>query len=111
METTFEVRVRVKSEPFEYYSRFGKRISHEVVKMFHFDRNKPEQAIEAGQRYGEVISCCKVKSEEIIGNIENMKLDQPTLYDKPRNAMLLDEQIWRKRNNRRANLGKDKMDS
>lgn len=107
---TYQVRVEVRGETYEYYARYGKRISHTVIKMFHFDRRTPQQAIDEGAKHGKVISCCKVDYEVIAGNPENTQIDQHTIYDRPLNAVTLDEQIWKKRNIRRANLQKDKVD-
>lgn len=107
----FEVKVKVKGIPFEYYSRYGKYISHEVIKMFHFQRRTQEQAIEEGKRYGDVISCCKVKAEDSLKSIEALELNQDTVYDQGnpyQSAMAMDSMIWKKRNKRRENLHKDK---
>jgi predicted HTH domain antitoxin len=112
--TYFEVEVMVRGIPYEYYSRFGKRIGHDIVKMFHFERRTPEQAVEAGKRYGEVLTCRKADREKILGSVDGMSIDPiPTIYDNGnpyKNAMAMDDMIWKKRNIRRANLDKDKKD-
>lgn len=108
----YEVRVEVSGSDYEYYSRFGKRICHSIVKMFHFEKNKPEQAIESGQKYGRVISCRKANRDRILGNAECTKLEpQPNLYEMGnpyQTAIHMDDMIWKKRNLRRANLPLDK---
>ncbi len=112
--STFAVKVKIKSEPYEYYARFGKRISHEIIKMFHFERRSPQQAIQAGRRYGEVVSCEKVNIDEVkdaLYSIEDMQLDyQSDVYVKgdSNKNMTTDEMVWRKRNLRRGNMHKDK---
>jgi hypothetical protein len=103
----YEVRVQIKGQPFEYYSRFGKRISNDIEKIFHFERNKPEQAIEEGRRYGKVINCRKVKYSDVLGEIEGMKLNpQPSIYAQGnpyKSAIAMSDMIWEKRNIRRLN--------
>ena len=104
--SVYEVRVQIKGQPFEYYSKYGKRISHEIEKIFHFERNRPKQAIEAGRKYGKVINCRKVKYSDVLGNIESIKLEpQPSIYGQGNpynNAIAMGDMIWKKRNIRRS---------
>jgi hypothetical protein len=111
--TTFELRVRVRGVPYEYYARFAKRISHDVVKMFHVQRRTPEQAVEVGRKYGEVLTCRKVNRDKVLGSAENIRLEPQNIYVPEvqyNSALAMDEMIWKKRNIRRNNIQRDKKD-
>jgi len=109
--TTFEVRIRIKGAPIEYYDYYGEYLYNKAIKMLHIDARTPEQAREKAKKHGDVVSCRKADVSKMLGDIEHLKLDQTTAYNlgNPyKDAVAMDEMIWQKRNNRRNNLHKDK---
>ena len=114
---TFEVRVEVEIgqaeyKPICYYGK-GEWAKTKILKMFHFARRTPEQAIKAGRKRGKVVSCRKLDMEKLRGNIENLHLDQESVYDLGNpysNAVTMGEMPWRKqrRSSRLKNKVKDK---
>ena len=111
--TTYEVRVKVRGAPIEYYARYGRVIYKDIIKMLHFNVRTPKQATDRACKYGEVLSCRKVDKDSMIGNIEKIQLEPQDVYamgNPYNNALAMDEMIWNKRNNRRNNLHKDKKE-
>lgn len=110
-KTTFEVRVRTKSDkPIGFDSFHGEFIFRKILKMFHIDANKPGQAIEKAKRYGDVVSCRKVSVAEALCAIENLDLTQKPAYGKGSpypSAVAMDEMVWKKQK-RMKNHHKDK---
>lgn len=118
--TTFEVRVEVDKgqEHYGYYPvRKGSNafkgviVQDTIIKMYHYDRRTPKQAIQEAQKHGTVLSCRKADIERIGGNPENTKLEQSPIYGSGspyQDAISMDEMVWNKRNKRRKNLHKDK---
>ncbi len=105
---TYEVTVRVKGNPTEFWD--GKYLHRykigKLLQMFHIEARTHKIAKERAKRYGYPIAVRKANVDRIKGNIENLKLDQgenpyPT-------AISMDEMIWQKRNIRRNNLHRDK---
>lgn len=119
--TMFEVRVEVPKgkkrygyHPIRRGSRIvkGAMIQETIIKMLHIERRTHEQAKKEGEKHGKVISVQKLQVERIVGNPENMRLDQASVYDMGNpypNAVSMDEMVWRKRNIRRKNMKKDKQ--
>jgi hypothetical protein len=120
--TTFEVRVEVErkgSERYREISWFGNihirkpfymYVGNKVTKMFHKDARTPEQAMKKCEKYGRPLSVRKADVSRMDGNMENLPLLQE-LYqpDNPyKNAVAMDELIWRKRVKRLDNRKKDR---
>ena len=120
--STFEVRIEVPagSKSWGTYpqapnqkGRKGVWIIPTIVKMLHIEaRTHKQAALRAkAKRLGRIVSCRQLDAHAMIGNIENLKLDQVPMVgaDSPySNAVAMDEMIWAKRNKRRKNLQKDK---
>ena len=117
--TTFEVIVEVeRGNHYGYHpvykgsnAKKGAFIKDTILKMFHFDRRTPRQAINAGMKHGKVLHCRKADAQAMLGNPEKIVLDQTIAFgvNNPyKNAIAMDEMIWQKRNKRRTNSFKDK---
>ncbi len=112
---TFEVKVRVsvgkeEYKPICYYGK-AEWARDKICKMFHIKARTQDKAEKiARKKYGEPISCRKVNVYDMLGNPENIKLEQPTVYgvNPYKNAVAMDEMIWEKRNKRIKNAYKDK---
>lgn len=61
----YEVTVEVK----------GRKQGHHI--MFHFFAKHPNKAAEKGSKYGRVLSVRKVSSDNVIRDIEQMKIPKP----------------------------------
>lgn len=105
--TTYEVKVKVKRGIPYYSSLLGMYIQDEIVKMFHRDARTGEQAMRGCEKHGRPISVRKADIERMQGNPERLKLDE-MLLNPYEDAIAMDEFVWKKRNLRRANLGRDK---
>jgi len=105
--TTYEVRVRVKSGTPYYSSFLGMHIQDEIVKMFHRDARTGEQAMRGCEKHGRPISFRKADIVRMQGNPEKLKLDE-MLLNPYEDAIAMDEMIWKKRNTRIKNRGRDK---
>lgn len=105
--TTFEVKVKVKNSAKHYSSFLGMHVQDEIIKMFHRDARTGEQAMKGCEKHGRPISVRKADISKMQGNPENLKLDE--MFVNPyENAIAMDEMIWKKRNTRIKNRGKDK---
>jgi hypothetical protein len=80
--------------------------------MFHIEARTRQQAIEKAKKHkGRILSCRKVDVSPALTSIEHIPLDNFNIYDAVnpfKNAVAMDEMVWKKRNKRRANLQKDK---
>lgn len=105
--STFEVKVKIKSGT-KYYSSFlGMYVQDETVKMFHKDARTGDQAMKRCEKYGRPISVRKADIVKMIGDMGNLKLDE--MFVNPyENAIAMDEFVWKKRNIRIKNRGRDK---
>ncbi len=113
---TFEVRVRVKNGKGSkhYSSLIGKVVYDEEVKMFHRDARTRQQAMRMCEKYGHPVSARKADVTKMLGNMENLSLEQEPYNDgNPyESAIAMDEFIWKKkkREKRIQNREKDKKD-
>jgi hypothetical protein len=84
--------------------------------MLHYNRNNRDSARMEAAKHGRVLFCRKANRDLVIGigNIEYMRLDDRPVQVKTspyRSAIAMDELIGQKRNVRRNNQYKDKIDS
>ncbi len=82
--------------------------------MLHYERRTAQQAMRVASKKGKVLSCRELSRAEVIereaDRIDSLPLDN-ALYmnvNPYSNAVAMDEMIWKKRNNRRDNIQKDK---
>jgi hypothetical protein len=115
---TFEVRVLVRNDNGKkhYSIPVGGFINDEYenkdnVRMFHIEARNHHLAFDKAKKYGHPLSARKADKDRIRGNPENLKLDViPDVLQFGNNkALVQDEMIWLKRNNRRKNMGKDRI--
>lgn len=110
---TFEVKVKVKDGSKIFSSFLGMFVQHETVKMFHKDARTGNQAMSMCEKYGRPISYHKADVSKMLGNMENLPLEQAPYSDgNPYDsAIAMDEFIWKKKDKRKKrieNQGKDK---
>ena len=109
--STFEVRIRTKGQLLAYHDYHGEYKYSKMLKMLHIVRRTAAQAIAVAKKHGEVVSCRKVDIVAMVGNIENIKLEQSTVYEAGnpyKSALAMDDMVWKKRNKRLDNSHKDK---
>ena len=117
---TYEVRVEVEksgSEKFHEISWLDNlsarrkplyvRTGDKIVKMFHKEARNPEQACRKCEKLGHVIGARKVNIEKLNGDLSHLKLERAPIL---KNAIVMDEMIWKKRNVRIKNRDRDKFD-
>lgn len=118
--TKFEVEVLVKDNPEKvkgfYIQQSGVYRNWEERKMKHIDARTGYQAAKKASKYGKVLSVRKHDPTRGIEHIEHIDFTR-TQPEKPdltkinniyHEAIVMDEMIWKKRNNRRNNMFKDK---
>ena len=112
--TKFEVRVKVKDGIKHYSSFLGMFVQSETIKMFHRDARTGGQAMKRCEKYGRPISVRKADVSKMLGNMENLRLEQAPYSDgNPyESAIAMDEFIWNKkeRKKRIQSQEKDKKD-
>ncbi len=110
--TTFEVKVKIKTGLKNYSSFLGMFVQNEITKMFHRDARTGGQAMKMCEKYGRPISAHKADVSKMLGNIENLPLEQEPYSDgNPyESAIAMDEFIWNKKERKRRinNQIKDK---
>ena len=112
--TTYEVRVRIKNgNGSKHYSSFlGMFVQDETTKMFHRDARTPQRAMRMCEKYGHPVSARKADVFKMLGNMENLPLEQEPYSDgNPYDsAIAMDEFIGNKikREKRIQNQEKDK---
>jgi hypothetical protein len=112
LATTYEVMVRIKSnKPIGYSTKHDLPIFKEIEKMFHKEARTGKQAMDKCRKYGTPISVRKVDVEAMHGDYEKLPIRNDIYFEgNPKNnALAMDEMIFEKRNKRRDNLYKDKI--
>jgi ribosomal protein S16 len=112
----YEVVVMVKDSQVQgHYSSFlGMYCYGEMPKMKHIEARTPNQAKEKAKKYGRPLSIRLHQTVRRFENIENLKLNQQPIDDIYQHgnpysdAIAMDEMIWKKRNDRRKNMKRDK---
>ena len=111
---TFEVKVKIKNGMKIYSSLLGMFVQEEITKMFHRDARTGNQAMRMCEKYGRPVSARKADVTKMLGNMENLSLEQEPYNDgNPyESAIAMDEFIWNKKNRKKRiqNQGKDKKD-
>lgn len=116
--TKFEVRVEVKNPGSERYEVVpylkGMFVTDKIIKMFHIPARTHKQAAKKGKKYGRIISVRKAQIDKMLGNPENINLQEPLgVYSQGnpyKDALAMDEMIWKKQNKKRKNKHKDKVE-
>lgn len=92
----YEVKVKVRQKNSRY-----------IIRTCRIQERNDDKAREKARKYGEPITAYKVDVNT--SGIEHLKLNQLPL-EKVSTAIAMDEMIWAKRNKRRENIFKDKVD-
>ena len=95
----YEVRVKVRQGNNSRYK----------VRTHHIEARNPDNAEERARRYGEPMSVRKIQIDT--SSIENLMFQiKDTQPKQVSQAIAMDEMIWARRNKRRENMYKDKLD-
>lgn len=83
------------------------RGTRDVIRTVHIEAKDDDKARQRARKYGKPITAHKISVDN--SSIEHIKLKQ-TPIENVSPAIAMDEMIWQKRNKRRENIFKDKVD-
>ena len=101
----------IRARVYEVRVKVGRKL-----KSFHFRTNSQGQAVSRGEKHGRVVSVQKVNKYDLLGNIENLSLDDVSIGDYiggELDRLKIDEALGLRKKeskNRRSKRGKERRD-